>query len=249
MRIEADHRFGEGCLHDHFTALGNMNGQQSASASQAGAGSQQGGTHFTFASGDKQSVTESPFMRKLVAGLEYFRHIFFRHHHIRGRSLVDDILMNTDIQHFPFAYIFGIFGEEEGQFRETERQCQACPYDSIRVVGLIILAKQSGGNVYRYDCSFRLVDIFYHGSESAGQRTVQTGTEQAVDHDIAVGQYRRNEIGNHFSELHFLQSEYPLLVHFAIKRKMLGRVEQIRFYFVAFILPCPAKTMMRVCFE
>ena len=65
----------------------------------------------------------------------------------------------------------------------------------------------------------------YHSSEPAGQRTIQAGTEQTVDHDITLGQYRRNEVGYYFGKLHLFQAEYPLLIHLTIKRKMFGRIE------------------------
>ena len=175
-------------------------------------------------------------MGEFIAGLEYFGDIVFRHHHIGSRRIIDDIRVNTDVQHFPLTDILSIFGEEESQFRESECQRQACPYDRIRIIRLVILPEQSGGNIDRYDRSIRLVDIFYHCSKTAGQRTVQAGTEQTVDHDIAVGQYRRNEVGYHFGKFNLLQSEYPLLVHLTIKRKMLGRVEQISFNPVTFVL-------------
>ena len=58
-------------------------------------------------------MTESPFMGEFIAGLEYFGDIVFRHHHIGSRRVIDDIRVNTDVQHFPLTDILSIFGEKE----------------------------------------------------------------------------------------------------------------------------------------
>jgi len=85
--------------------------------------------------------------------------------------------------------------------------------DDVRTyVECVVLAHKSRRNVDRYNGGGRCVDVFHYGSETSGERFVESGAEQTVNHHVGLGERRRSELACHLVEVNLVHQLHKLLV-------------------------------------
>ena len=115
-----------------------MNGQQTDARAQTSAGCQYGSSCHAVRTGYQQTMSEIAFVGKASARLDHLAYVAGFGNGIRRSSLFDEVLADTDVEQFPFAYDVFIFGEKERQFRQLDAQGEIGTDDILTdIVGIV----------------------------------------------------------------------------------------------------------------
>ena len=224
--VELHHGFGHRYLQNKAVALWRVHRHFAHAGPQASPCCQHGGAAHAVAACHKQGVAHASLVGEVAALLQQGAHFVLVYYVVAGVCLCHAFLADAYVEHFQPADVVLVLCEKERQLGLLERQRQVGMYGvGPHVVG-VVLGHQPRRHVDAHHAGRGSVDILYQRGETAGQRLVEPGAKQPVDHQGAGVEVGRVELLLHFNELlYFLDGNEPVLVCGAIGRQMPGDVE------------------------